>query len=429
MAVGPSFRAVRPGPPDPINLLKRDYDQDTTPTKVDLGVGVLRDHLGLTYELPVLAKAKRILQERRLDHDYRPTTGKAQFRVAAAKVMLGADSTLLKEDRVATVQTVAGTGACRVGAVFLNKHWPSSQEISSGLVSNRTSVYFGIPTWGNYEPLFRHAGFDDIKTYPHLNDSGQINMHAILYAIDTAAEQSIFVFQGCCHNPTGRDYTPKQWQQIADHLKSKRHFAFMDTAYQGLGASELDDVWAVRQFAEQGIDMLVAQSFSKNFGLYSERVGALHVICASSGIAYNVADQLRSLIRWEVSSSPAYGSELVSIVLSDPQLLQEWRNDLATAKDRVRGLRSQLYKKLTEKFKTPSPRGTADPWKNLIEERGLFSFTGLSPRHIKILVEEYHIYLPTNGRINVSGLNEKNIEEVAQAFDAVVRGSVDEAHL
>lgn len=247
-------------------------------------------------------------------------------------------------------------------------------------------------------------------------------MSAILEALESAKQRSIFVFQGCCHNPTGRDYSQDEWKQIAKVMAAKQHFAFFDTAYQGLGVSEDSDAWAVRRFAEKGINMLVAQSFSKNHGLYSERVGALHVLCSDDRIAANVLDQLRALTRWEVSSAPAFGAELVNIILGDSALATDWKEELNRARGRLQMLRKRLHDLLVE-LATPVPRGRPGGWNHLGEESGLFSYTSLLPEQIKLLESGHHVYLPENGRINISGLNENNIERVARAFDAVIRRS------
>ena len=335
--------------------------------------------------------------------------------------MFGEDCEALKDGRIASIQTVAGTGACRIAAVFLRKYWSSSAP-SSAL----PPVHLGTPTWGNYDPLFRHAGFEtSVATYPYLNASQDIDMESVLEALNNAPARSIFVFQGCCHNPTGRDYSTNEWSQIADVMHTKQHFAFFDTAYQGLGRSGPEDAWAVRHFAGRGIDMLVCQSYSKNAGLYSERVGALHVVCATPSIAVNVLDQLRSLTRWEVSSAPAYGAELVNILLSEPALEKEWQAETSRVRHGILSLRKEFYRQMAERLRTPSPRnGTVGGWDHLLKENGLFSWTGLTAAQTRSLIERHHVYLPGNGRINVSGLNAANMGRVAEAFDDVIRSSM-----
>ncbi|KAL1617026.1 Aspartate aminotransferase, cytoplasmic [Diplodia seriata] len=377
MSSQPSFSDVGKGPADPINLLKAEYDRDPTPSKVDLGVGVLRDEQGGCYEIPVVQE-------------------------------------------VSTIQTVAGTGACHLGAVFLSAHWPSSASPGSP-PSNTTPVLLGVPTWGNYAPLFAHAGYTNIVQYAYLDSSRRVDIASVLAALRAAPDRSIVVLQACCHNPTGRDLTRAQWTQVACVMREKRHFAFFDAAYQGLGNDSAGDAWAVRHFVERGdVDMLVCQSFSKNAGLYSERVGALHVVCGNAGVAAKVLDRLRALLRWEVSSSPAYGAELVGVVLGDEGLRERWLGDLEAARGRMRGLREELHGLLTE---GGGGAGGGVDWAHLLEENGLFSFTAITPAQSRKLVEEHHIYMPENGRINVSGLNKGNIKRVAEAFELVTRNA------
>lgn len=283
-------------------------------------------------------------------------------------------------------------------------------------------MYVGVPTWGNYEPLCKHAGLLDVRTYPHLDATFNLDFESIISSIKSAPSQSIFVLQAVCHNPTGADYAQDQWAEIADALLANGHFAYLDTAYQGLGRGLNEDAWPIRHFAEKDVDMLVCQSFSKNMGLYSERVGALHVLCASAEIAINVLDQLRSFIRWEVSSSPAYGAQIVETVLSGGTLAIEWQGQLNEATQRLRGLRRELHRQMTERFATPSPRtGTVEGRNHLLKENGLFSFTGLSGSPAKELVGKHHVYLTGNGRTNVSGINDTNVDRVAKALDAVIR--------
>lgn len=287
----------------------------------------------------------------------------------------------------------------------------------------QANVFVGTPTWGNYEPLFKHAGFaDHFTAYAFLDSYGNIDMNNILETLESAPKQSIFVFQGCCHNPTGRDLSQEQWADIATVVRERDHFAFFDTAYQGLGDGTSEDAWAVRHFADMGINMLVCQSFSKNAGLYSERVGALHVVCQRREISKNVLDTLRSVVRWEVSSAPAYGAELVNSILECPEAKRQWLSELKDARNRIHSLRIDLHKHLTERLRTPSPRdGEVRGWDHIVQETGLFSFTGLTAVQTRALIDRHHIYLPSNGRINVSGLSQGNILRVANAIDDVVR--------
>lgn len=323
------------------------------------------------------------------------------------------DGRKLRFGKIASIQTVAGTGANRLGAVFLKKHFPAT-TLESG-PGNDVKAYLGTPTWGNYKPLLIHAGFQ-VEAYKYYDrQKCSVAFESVLDAARTAPEQSVFILQGCCHNPTGADMTQKQWSLLADEMQKRGHFAFFDVAYQGFGAEVTEDVWSVRHFREKGIPMLVCQSFSKNLGMYSERAGVLHVVCRDPAIAERVLDTLRSLARWEFSSAPSYGAHLASIVMTDPILYHDWIIELGAARSRLRGYRARLHHLLTEEYRTPGD------WNNILTERGLFSFLKLNSAQINALIKEFHVYLPETGRINVAGLNDNNIESVARALNAVVR--------
>lgn len=313
--------------------------------------------------------------------------------------------------QIATVQTVAGTGANRIGAAFLKRHLhgPDGQP---------PVVYVGEPAWPNYRPLFENAGFP-VRGYDYLDqESGAANVEAAVTAMQEAPKGSIFVLQACCHNPTGVDYDREQWKRLAEVIGERHHFAFFDAAYVGFGSGKKDaiedDSWPIRYFVEQGVDMLACQSFSKIMGLYSERVGALHVVCSTSAIAENVLDQLRAQIRWEVSSSPAWGARLADIILQDKDLTTEWKEELSQAAGRIEDNRRTLHHLLTQELKTPGS------WDHILREKGLFSLLHLQPGKVEELLKR-HLYLPPSGRINVAGLSSNNIEQAAKILDEVVK--------
>ena len=315
--------------------------------------------------------------------------------------------------QIATAQTIAGTGANRIAAAFLHRHLRLPESNNS-----LPSVYIGEPAWGNYRPLFAAAGFT-VESYQHcLPKATSLSLDNILAAAEHAPRGSIFVLQGCCHNPTGLDYTPAQWRAIVEKMLVKGHFAFFDIAYQGFGSSSAtaldDDAFAVRYFAENGIPMLAAQSFSKNFGLYGERLGAVHVLCETAGIAENVLDQIRVQLRWEVSSTPAYPARLVDIILSDPDLSREWRVELSKAAGRIQSLREGLHQSLI------ANDGSPEQWEHVLAEKGLFCLTGLSKAQTDVIAREHSVYMAPNGRINVAGLSKGNLEYTAKAICEVL---------
>ncbi|OQE37997.1 hypothetical protein PENCOP_c009G04038 [Penicillium coprophilum] len=383
------FDDIPMGPADPFFDLKKKADGDNHPDKVDIGVGIYRSEEGRYQELAVVKKAKKVLEQLDLGHDYGLTTGDDRFLKLAAEVMFGTENEALASGRIASVQTLSGTGANHIAAIFLAR-----------LLDPKPAVYLGTPTWNNMKPLCDHAGLATIE-YSYIDpQTSELSFQSCINAIRIAPTGSVFVLQGCCHNPTGKDITPDQWELFGEEMKARGHLAFVDIAYQGLGNGLDEDAAGVRILSKLGIDMVVCQSFSKNFALYGERCGVLHVITGSVEAATNTKDQLRSLIRREYSSSPAYGSRLVTIVLDDPELRQQWVAELASMRARLHQNRKRLYTELSTVLKTPGD------WKQIVEEKGLFSCLALTPGQCRTLIENYHIHLPVSGRINVAGLTQ-----------------------
>ncbi|USP74748.1 Zn(II)2Cys6 transcription factor [Curvularia clavata] len=398
------FRSVPPSPADPVYLLSQQVREDTAPEKVDLGVGVYRNERGLYHELRALGAAKRILAQQDANHDYEVTTGSAAFLTNAAKVLFGWEADILSSGRVTSVQAISGTGAIHLGALFLART-PSFQG---------KKVYIGTPAWGNYVPLFNLVGFE-VVTYRHYDVStGTVDFDSVLTATRSADAGSIFVLQGCCHNPSGADFSLAQWDRLADEMQAKKLFPLFDMAYQGLGASLDEDAYGLRLFAGRNLELLACQSFSKNFGLYGERVGVLHAVSQDADVAARVYERLRCLIRWEFSSSPAYGARLVNIILSDNELRQDWQTELAQIQKRLADNRKALHAELVEKRSAPGN------WSSILSSNGLFCFLPLSPQQCERLAAEFHIHMLRNGRINVAGLNRSNMDHVASALVKVM---------
>ncbi|KAL1652683.1 hypothetical protein SLS61_004663 [Didymella pomorum] len=398
------FRSVLKGPADPVFILSSKVKADSSPSKIDLGVGVYRNEQGRYNELGVLKQAKEILGKADLGHDYEITTGDAEFVTNACKVLFGTDSEVVKSGKIVSAQAISGTGSIHLAALFLSR--------AEQLRGKR--AYVGTPAWGNYEPLFNLVGFEVVKYRHYDAERGVVAFSDLLEAVDEAPSGSIFVLQGCCHNPSGADLSNEQWKTLARVMKPKGHFPFFDMAYQGLGGSLAEDAFGLRYFAEQGFELLACQSFSKNFGLYGERCGVLHILAESETVAANVYDQLRCLIRWEFSSSPAYGSRLVNTILKDTSLTSQWQDELILMRERLVGLRRALYTLLTEKYKLPGN------WDAILTSTGLFCFLPLTPQQCETLGRKHHIYMLLSGRINVSGMNQSNIEMIAKAIDEVV---------
>ncbi|KAM0512926.1 hypothetical protein ACHAPE_008431, partial [Trichoderma viride] len=334
------FESIQPGVPDHMYDLKKRADSDLSPSKVDLGVGIYRNEQGAYQELQCVKEAKQVLVKIDLGHDYELTTGNPGFLEEASGIIFGQSD--ISPVKLASVQTISGTGAVHLAALFISR-----------CISPHTKVFVGVPTWGNYKPAFELVGLQIIE-YRHYDPSTRSYDHdSTMLAIEEAPAGSVFIFQGCCHNPTGADPTLEQWFEIVEALKVGSHLPLFDLAYQGLGQGLDEDAYAVRLCARQGLELLACQSFSKNFALYGERCGALHAACKDSRAAANVHDQLRCLIRWEISSTPAYGSRLVQLVLQDDHMKADWKAELSVMRERLASLRLQLFEQLTKNLHTP----------------------------------------------------------------------------
>ncbi|KAF9001865.1 pyridoxal phosphate-dependent transferase [Cyathus striatus] len=398
-------------PPDSIFKLTAAYKADTFEKKVNLGVGAYRDDNNKPWVLPVVKKATQILlNDETLDHEYLPITGLPEFTAAAAKLILGSESPAIKEGRSVSVQTISGTGANHLGALFLSRfyHWNGSAK-----------VYLSNPTWANHHAIFRNVGIEPVDYSYYDSKTIGLDYTGFVKALQEAPERSVFLLHACAHNPTGVDPTEEQWKGVADVILEKKHYAFFDCAYQGFASGDLDkDAWAVRYFVERGVPLLVCQSFAKNAGLYGERVGALHVVPPTKETADRVKSQLSVLQRSEISNPPSHGARLVSLILNDEGLFEEWKNDIRTMAGRIIDMRNELFRILTEELKTPGN------WNHIVNQIGMFSFTGLNGAQSKELIEKAHIYLTTNGRISMAGLNSHNIRYFAESLDKVVRGGL-----
>lgn len=309
-----------------------------------------------------------------------------------------------------SVQTISGTGAVHLGGLFLDRFYHG----------NRT-VFLSNPTWANHNQIFSNVGLPTAQ-YPYFDTQSRgLDFAGMTDAIEAAPDHSIILMHACAHNPTGVDPTTDQWRQIADILRRKHHLPFFDCAYQGFASGDLArDAGAVRYFVEQGFELLVAQSFAKNFGLYGERAGCLHFVAAPGGTATDttsrVSSQLAVLQRSEISNPPIYGARVASTVLNDPVLFAEWEENLRTMSGRIIGMRTALREKL-------EALGTPGTWNHITEQIGMFSFTGLSEKQVLQLREDFHVYMTKNGRISMAGLNTNNIDYFAKAVDQIVRAT------
>ncbi|PHH87452.1 hypothetical protein CDD83_8862 [Cordyceps sp. RAO-2017] len=399
---------VPQAPEDPLFGLMRAYKADASPKKVDLGIGAYRDDNAKPWILPVVQKADEMLRSNPdLNHEYAPIAGLPEFTSKAAELILGADSPALAEKRTASLQTISGTGAVHLGALFLAKFFKG----------NRT-VYMSDPTWANHKQIFGNVGLQT-ASYPYFSkQSNGLDFDGMRAAIQAAPERSIILLHPCAHNPTGVDPTADQWRELAAVVRQRGHFPFFDCAYQGFASGDLArDAAAVRLFVDLGFELLVCQSFAKNFGLYGERAGCFHFVTCpgpdAPAAAARLASQLAILQRSEISNPPLYGARIAAAVLNDAALFAEWEANLRTMSGRIISMRRQLRDRL-EQLAAPGS------WNHITDQIGMFSYTGLSEAHVQRLRDDYHIYMTKNGRISMAGLNSRNVDYVAEAIKKVL---------
>jgi len=397
------FAAVEMAPRDPILGLNEQFNADPNPAKVNLGVGVYFDENGKLPLLKCVAEAERAMLADPKARGYLPIDGIAAYDKAVQGLVFGADSAVLADKRVATVQAIGGTGGLKIGADFLKRLNPGARVLISD------------PSWENHRALFTNAGFQ-VDTYPSFDAANLgVNFEGMLAALNAAAAGTVVVLHACCHNPTGYDLTPAQWSQVVQAVKARGLVAFLDMAYQGFGEGIAEDGAVIQQFLAAGLDFFVSTSFSKSFSLYGERVGALSVVCASSEEAGRVLSQLKIVIRTNYSNPPTHGAQVVATVLSSPALRALWEEELAGMRLRIRAMRSALVSAL-------QAAGVDQDLSFVTRQKGMFSYSGLSAAQMQRLRTEFGIYGVDSGRICVAALNEKNLPAVAAAMSAVLRG-------
>lgn len=390
----------------PIEVFHKNklYLEEKSPDKVNLTIGAYRTDEGKPWVLPVVHEAEvAVVNDPSLNHEYLPVLGHEGFRNAAMALILGDESAAMKEGRALGIQCLSGTGSLRAGAEILS------------LIGLKT-VYVSNPTWGNHKMVFKKAGFTNVQEYSYWDQKNRkVDIDNLLRDLENAPTRSVIVLHGCAHNPTGMDPTQEQWKQIAQMIKKRNHFPFFDVAYQGFASGDADgDAWAVRHFAQEGLELVVAQSFAKNFGLYNERVGNLTVVFKNQSSIPAFKSQIELIIRANWSNPPAHGARVVHLILTDPERRKQWNQAIETMAGRIREMRRALRAKLEE-------LGTPGSWEHITQQIGMFSFTGLTETQVDHLITTHKIFLLSDGRISVCGLNTKNVSYVATAIDQTVR--------
>ena len=395
------FSAVEMAPRDPILGLNEQFNADTNPAKVNLGVGVYFDDNGKLPLLDCVRTAEQAMMEKPTARGYLPIDGIAAYDTAVKGLVFGADSEPVKSGRIATVQGIGGTGGLKIGADFLKKLNPNAKVLISD------------PSWENHRALFTSAGFP-VESYRYY-DAGKrgVDFEGMLADLAAAAPGTIILLHACCHNPTGYDITADQWDQVIATVKSQQLVPFLDMAYQGFGHGIAEDGAVIGKFVSAGLDFFVSTSFSKSFSLYGERVGALSVLCENKEEAARVLSQLKIVIRTNYSNPPIHGGAVVAAVLNNPELRAVWEQELAGMRVRITAMRQKLVDGL-------KAAGVQQDMSFITSQIGMFSYSGLSKDQMVRLRTEFGVYGTDTGRMCVAALNSKNIDYVCASIAKVI---------
>ena len=395
------FTAVEMAPRDPILGLNEQFNADSNPAKVNLGVGVYFDDNGKLPLLQCVQAAEKTMMDKPTPRGYLPIDGIAAYDNAVKALVFGADSEVVTSGRVATVQAVGGTGGHKIGADFLTKLNPNAKVLISD------------PSWENHKAIFTNAGFD-VGTYAYYDAvNRKVNFDGMLADLNAAAAGTVVVLHACCHNPTGYDITAEQWDQVIAAVKAKNLVAFLDMAYQGFGHGLKEDGAVIGKFIAAGLNIFVSTSFSKSFSLYGERVGALSVVANDKEEAARVLSQLKIVIRTNYSNPPIHGGAVVAAVLGDPALRAQWESELGEMRVRIKAMRQKLVDGL-------KAAGVQQDMSFITTQIGMFSYSGLSKDQMVRLRSEFGVYGTDTGRMCVAALNSKNIDYVCQAIAKVM---------
>jgi aspartate/tyrosine/aromatic aminotransferase len=399
------FKDIPLLPPDPILSLPIAFAKDPNPNKINLGIGTYKTAEMHSLVLTSVREAEKNILQSHLNKDYLPIEGDPLFLSSSVKLLFGSDHSLLLNKNFFSAQTVGGTGALRLGGEFLT-------------TLGSQTIFLSDPSWPNHKQIFDKLRLK-VERYPYFDShTYQLNFSGMCEAIRQMPERSVILLHGCCHNPSGLDPSFEQWKELSDLIKRKKLIPFFDIAYQGFGKDVDADAQAIRYFASQGHDMLVAYSFSKNFSLYGERVGFLTLITSQPEQIPAIASQIKVLIRTNYSNPPLQGARIVSTILNSPQLREDWKVELKNMRERIAEMRKALTASLLV-------QGQDKHLSYLHQLNGLFYLSGLNEIQIERLKKEFAIYLSNDGRINVAGLNPQNIEYLMQALKRVLNFGIN----
>ncbi|GMU92087.1 MAG: aromatic amino acid aminotransferase [Candidatus Hydrogenedentota bacterium] len=397
------FEVLDMAPPDPILGLSEAFKKDPNPNKINLGIGVYCDENGRTPVFHSVKKAEeRILASEKTKNYVNPNSGTPEYSAAVQELLFGAGHPVMAEGRCVTAHTPGGTGALRVAADLIK------------LVKPDAKVWLSEPTWPNHPSIFQAAGIG-VSAYPYYDAAEKrLDVDRMMSALKNVPAGDVVLLHACCHNPTGMDPSVGEWQAIADVSARQGWVPLFDFAYQGLADGLNEDAQGVAQFLAPGRELLVCSSFSKNFGLYNERVGALTLVADSRGSAEKALSHLKRVIRSNYSNPPAHGSNIVTTILQDAALRTEWEGEVRTMRDRIAGMR-QLF------VETLRAKGVAQDFSFLVKQKGMFSFSGLTKDHVEALKSQFSVYIVGSGRINVAGMTPANMDALCTAIATVLK--------
>lgn len=396
------FESLEMAPPDPILGITEAFKKDPSPNKINLSIGVYCDENGATPVFRSVKKAEeRILAQEKTKNYVNPNSGTAEYAAAVQALLFGANHEAVAGRRCVTAHTPGGTGALRLAAEFIKFLKPDA------------TVWLSDPTWPNHPSIFQAAGLAT-AAYPYYDAAGKkLNFAPLLDALKKVPAGDFVLLHACCHNPTGMDPTPEEWQAIADVAKERGWTPLFDFAYQGLADGLVEDARGLLPFLDGG-ELYICSSFSKNFGLYNERVGALTLVADSETNAQKALSHIKRIIRTNYSNPPAHGANIVTTILNDPALRAEWESEVKGMRDRIAGMRKLFVETLKAK-------GVTQDFSFLTRQKGMFSFSGLTKAHVDALKDQYAIYIVGSGRINVAGMTPGNMDALCTAIAAVLR--------
>ena len=395
------FNELDVAPPDAILGLTEAFVADENPEKINLSVGVFKNEAGVTPILESVKEAERRLCDQESTKAYLPITGLNSFVRQALELLLGADHEIISQKRAVGAQTPGGTGALRVAADFIRSRFPEKQ------------IWCSRPTWANHPSVFAAANLP-VQEYAYFDaGSNSLDFEAMMKDVAQIPKGDVILLHGCCHNPTGIDPDPQQWKEMSQLIGERNLLPLVDFAYQGFGDGLEEDALGLRTICDNVNELLVASSYSKNFGLYSDRVGALTVVAGNAQAANAAISHIKTAIRRNYSNPPAHGGAIVSTVLQDPALRQQWEAELREMRDRINGTRDAFVATMTEQIPERD-------FSFISRQRGMFSFSGLTPEQVDRLRDEYSVYIVRSGRINVAGITPSNIKRLCECIRQVL---------